>query len=230
MQGVILRDVESQLKEGKMDEKDVTKTGTTTIGMICKDGIILAADKRATMGHFIAGKKMDKIHQVDDFIGVTIAGLVSDAQLIVKLIKAELRLKKVRTDRTIEVKEAVNLLAGMTYENIRRMSMVPGIVGFLVAGKDKQGYHLYNIDVAGGITEEDEYSSDGSGSVFAYGVFETLYKKDMSMDEGVKLAVKALNAALQRDSASGSGIDIVTITDKGYKKILTKEIKEKIEV
>ncbi|PIN87181.1 proteasome subunit beta [Candidatus Woesearchaeota archaeon CG10_big_fil_rev_8_21_14_0_10_44_13] len=213
-----------------MDEKNVTKTGTTTVGLICKDGIILAADKRATMGHFIAGKKMDKIFQIDDSIGITIAGLVSDAQLLVKLIKAELRLKKVRTDRVIEVKEAVNLLAGMTYENIRRMSMVPGIVGFLLGGKDKHGYHLYNIDVSGGITEEDEYTSDGSGSVFAYGVFETLYKKDMSMDEGIKLAVKAVNAALQRDSASGSGIDVITITDKGYQKIMTKEIKTKIEM
>lgn len=213
-----------------MDEKKITKTGTTTVGIKCKDGIVFAADKRATMGHFIAGKKVDKIFQIDDSICITIAGMVSDAQLLVKLIKAELKLKKIRTERTIEIKEAANLLAGMSYSNIRKMSMVPGIVGFLIGGKDPSGYYLYNIDVAGGITEEDEYTSDGSGSVFAYGVFETLYKKDMSIDEGVKLAVKAINAALQRDSASGSGIDIVTITGKGFKKILTKEIKTKIEV
>lgn len=213
-----------------MEEKNITKTGTTTVGIKCRDGIVLAADKRATMGNFIAAKNMDKIYQIDDFIGITIAGMVSDAQLLVKLIKAELRLKKVRTDRQVQVKEAVNLLAGMSYENIRKMSMVPGIVGFVVGGKDQHGYHLYNIDVAGGMTEEDEYTSDGSGSVFAYGVFETLYKKDMSIDEGIKLAVKAVNAALQRDSASGSGFDVITITDKGFKKILTKEVNARLEI
>jgi len=213
-----------------MDDKNITKTGTTTVGIVCKNGIVLAADRRATMGNFIAGKKMQKVHQIDDKIGVTIAGLVSDAQLLVKLIKAELRLKKVRTDTETTIKEAANLLAGMCYANIRKMSMVPGIVGFVVGGKDSGGYSLYNIDVSGGITEEDEYTSDGSGSVFAYGVFETLYKKDMSIEEGIKLAVKAVNAALQRDSASGSGIDIVTITDSGYKKILTKELIEKLEI
>ena len=213
-----------------MEEKNITKTGTTTVGIKCRDGIVLAADKRATMGNFIAAKNMDKIYQIDDFIGITIAGMVSDAQLLVKLIKAELRLKKVRTDRQVQVKEAVNLLAGMSYENIRKMSMVPGIVGFVVGGKDQHGFHLYNIDVAGGMTEEDEYTSDGSGSVFAYGVFETLYKKDMSIDEGIKLAVKAVNAAIQRDSASGSGFDVITITDKGFKRILTKEVNAKLEI
>lgn len=213
-----------------MDEKNITKTGTTTVGIKCREGIVFAADKRATMGNFIAGKKVDKIFQIDDSIGITIAGMVSDAQLLVKLIKAELRLKKVRTEKVTQVKEAANLLAGMSYSNIRKMSMVPGIVGFLVGGKDQDGYRLYNIDVAGGITEEDEYTSDGSGSVFAYGVFETLYKKDMGIDDTVKLAVKAINAALQRDSASGSGIDIVTITDKGFRKILTKEVNAKLEM
>lgn len=212
-----------------MDEKKITKTGTTTVGIVCKDGIILAADKRATMGNFIAGKNVDKIFQIDDTIGITIAGMVSDAQLLVKLIKAELKLKKVRTDTKILVKEAVNLLASFSYSNLRKMSMVPGIVGFVVGGKDNDGYHLYNIDVAGGMTQEDDYTSDGSGSVFAYGVFETLYKKGMSIEEGVKLAIKALNAALQRDSASGSGFDVITITDKGYTKILTKELTVKVE-
>jgi proteasome beta subunit len=213
-----------------MDKENITKTGTTTVGIVCKNGIVLAADKRATMGNFIAGKKMEKVHQIDDKIGVTIAGLVSDAQLLVKLIKAELRLKKVRTDTETTLKEAANLLAGMCYANIRRMSMVPGIVGFVVGGKDSTGYHLYNIDVSGGITEEDEYTSDGSGCVFAYGVFETLYKKDLSVDEGIKLAVKAVNAALQRDSASGCGIDIITITESGYKKVFTKEMLNKLEL
>lgn len=212
-----------------MEKEDVVKTGTTTMGIVCKDGVVLAADKRATAGSMIVGKRFDKIYQVDDLIAVTIAGMVSDAQLLVKLIKAEIRLRKVRTNVEMSVKEAANLIAGMTYSNVRRFSMFPGIVGFLVAGKDSEGFKLYNIGVDGSITEEPDFTSDGSGSVFAYGVLETMYKKGISIDEGKKLALKSLNAALQRDSASGSGIDIFTITKEGVKKAVSKELNTTIE-
>src|SRR3989344_7220826 len=204
-----------------MDTDTVMKTGTTTIGIICKDGVILAADKRATAGNFIADKKAQKIHQVADTMGVTIAGLVSDAQLLIKLIRAELQLKKLRTNKETTVSEAANLVAGLTYGNIRRPSMLPGIVGFIVGGRDDTGYYLFNIGPDGSVSQEPEYTSDGSGSVFALGVLETSYRKGMSIDEGVKLAAKALHAAVQRDSASGSGFDMMTITKEGYKKIIT---------
>ncbi|MCX8147502.1 MAG: proteasome subunit beta [Candidatus Woesearchaeota archaeon] len=212
-----------------MEKESVIKTGTTTIGIICKEGVVLAADKRATAGSMIVGKKFDKIYQIDDTIAVTIAGIVSDAQLLIKLIKAELKLKKVRTNVEISVKEAANLIASMCYSNARRLSMFPGIVGFLVGGKDSSGFKLYNIGVDGSITEEEGFTADGSGSVFAYGVLEALYKPDISIEDAKKLALKALNAALERDSASGSGVDIVTITKDGFKKVLTKEIASKIE-
>ena len=212
-----------------MDKKEMIKTGTTTIGIVCKDGIILAADKRATAGNMIVGKKFDKIHQIDDLMAVTIAGMVSDAQLLVKLIRAEIKLRKVRTNVEVSVKEAANLIAGMAYSNMRRLSMFPGIVAFLIGGADSNGYKLYNIGPDGSITEENDFTSDGSGSVFAYGVLETLYKKDMSVEEGKKLTLKALNAALQRDSASGSGFDIITITKQGLRKEVSRDLTTKIE-
>ncbi len=211
-------------------QQQMMKTGTTTIGIICKDGIVLAADKRATAGNFIADRNADKIHQISDFMGVTIAGLVSDAQLLVKLIRAELLLKKMRTNKETTVREGANLLAGYAYANIRKMSMLPGIVGFLIGGKDGEGYHLYNIGPDGSVSEVDDFTSDGSGSVFAFGVLDTLYKKGINLEEGIKLAVKAVNAALQRDSATGSGLDIFTITPDGVKKIITKELKTQIEL
>ncbi|MBI1971092.1 proteasome subunit beta [Candidatus Woesearchaeota archaeon] len=209
--------------------EELVKTGTTTIGIKCKDGIVLAADRRATAGHFIADKRAEKLHQVDDGIALTIAGLVSDAQLLVKLIRAELKLKKVRTNTGITVKEATNLLASMTYSNIRRMSMVPGIVGFLVGGVDAHGFSLYEIGIDGSISEAPDFVADGSGSVFAYGVLETLYKKDITVDEGLQLAIKSVNAALQRDAATGNGIDIMTITKDGVKRAYRKEIETRIE-
>ena len=212
-----------------METKDnVLKTGTTTMGLVCKDGIVLAADRRATMGNIIADKKAQKIHQITDNIAMTIAGTVSDAQLLIKLIQSESRLKSIRTGKESIIREVANLSSRLVYNNIRQMSMIPGITHFLMGGKDMYGYHLYDIFVDGSISKCEEYVSSGSGSISAYGVLETLYKKDLSVEEGVKLAVKALNAALQRDSASGSGYDVITITEQGFKQILAKEIDTKI--
>ena len=206
------------------------KTGTTTIGIVCKDGLVLAADKRATSGYLISWKKFDKIISITDNVAVTVAGTVSDVQLLVKYLKAELKLKDIRTGRETTVREAANLLANFVYSNIRKLSLIPGISHFIVGGKDSAGFRLYDLSPDGSIVEVDDYISSGSGSVMAFGVMETLYKKGLSVDEGVKLAAKGVNAAVQRDIASGNGIDIVTITKDGIKKVYSKEFELKIEL
>ncbi|MDP2750415.1 MAG: proteasome subunit beta [Nanoarchaeota archaeon] len=209
---------------------NVMKTGTTTVGIICKDGIVFAADKRATAGYFIANKKTDKIDFVTDDIAVTMAGTASDAQLLIRIAQSEIRLRDIRIGRKSNVKEVANLFARMVYGNIRKMSMIPGISHFILGGKDSDGFHVYEIFADGTISEIDDFISSGSGSVMAYGVLETLYKKDLSINEGVQLAAKSINAAIQRDIASGDGIDVVTVTKDGAKKIITKFFDRKIEI
>ncbi|MCH8329290.1 MAG: proteasome subunit beta [Nanoarchaeota archaeon] len=211
-------------------DNELMKTGTTTLALLCKDGIVLAADKRATSGYLIAHKKFDKILNITDNIAVTVAGTVSDVQLLAKYIKAELKLKDIRTDRESTVKEAANLLSMMVYNNIRKMSMIPGISHFIIGGKDGEGFHIYDLAPDGSIAEIDDYNTSGSGSVMVYGVLETLFKKGMSVEEGIKLAVKSINAAIQRDIASGNGINIVTITKDGVKKVLSRDIDTKIVI
>ena len=205
-------------------EHDLLKTGTTTVGMVCKDGIVLAADKRATAGNMIVDKRAEKVHILSDDFAATIAGVVSDAQLMIKLIKAELKLKEMRTNKKPTSKEAANLLGGFLYSNIRRMSMFPGIAHFLLGGKDLEGTHLYDLFPDGSVTKIRDFVSSGSGSVFAYGVLETHYKSDITTAEAVKVAVKAVNTALQRDSASGNGIDVIVITEKEIKRVMQKEV------
>jgi len=205
-------------------EEKLIKTGTTTIGIVCKDGIVLAADKRASAGYLIANRKQEKIQEINDDMAITQAGLVSDAQLLTKVIKAQLSLEELRRKRKPSVKEAANLLAGLLYQNIRQMSMVPGIVGFLLGGVDRTGFHLYDLGVDGSATFLEDFGSTGSGSVVAYGVLETLYKKNLNISEGIKLAIKAINAAIKRDMPTGDGLDIFTITRRGVKKVFTKEI------
>jgi proteasome beta subunit len=211
-----------------MGNMETLKTGTTTIGMKFKDGVLIAADKRATAGNLIVDKKAHKVHVVTDNLALTIAGSVSDAQRIVMLIKSELKLISLQTGRVNNVKEAAHLLGNIVYSKIRQPSMMPAIAHFLLAGKDTQGYHLFDIFPDGSITEIDDYVSSGSGSVFVYGVLETLYKKDMSLNDSKDLIIKSINSAIQRDNASGNGIDIVLIDDSGAKKIADYEISSKM--
>ena len=157
------------------------KTGTTTLGLICKDGIVLAADKRATAGYFVASKKVDKVLKITDNIAVTIAGTVSDIQLVAKLIKAELKLKKIRTGKPNTVKEAVNLLSGIVYNNIRKYSLIPWISHYIVGGRYVQGYHVYDLSQDGAIEEIDDFVSSGSGSILVYGLLEEAYKGGMTV-------------------------------------------------
>ena len=211
-------------------DENTMKTGTTTLAIRCKDGIVLAADKRATAGNFIANKDVDKIFIIEDSMALTTAGTVSDVQLLLKLIKAELRLKRIRTYKKATVSESANLLAGMVYSNIRKMSMIPGISHFLFAGTDQAGYHIFDIYPDGSLSEAKDFLASGSGSVFAYGVLETLYTENMTMEQTKQLAIKAVNAALQRDSASGNGIDIVEISGGKAKNVLTKMLDTKLVV
>ena len=209
-----------------MDEiKDNVRKGTTTIGMVCKEGIVLAADKRAiAAGRIILNKAVDKVFKLTDNLAVTIAGNVSDIQLITKLIKAEISLKTIRTGKSPSVKEVANLLGTIIYQNIRKFSAIPGITAFLLGGKDNSGLHLYELSPDGCVIEATDFAVDGSGMMMAVGVLDTLYNKDMSLQDGIKLAVKAVNAAMQRDTATGEGIDVWTITKDGVKKVLTKRI------
>jgi len=212
----------------KEEMKNRAKTGTTTVGIVCKDGIVLAADKRMTAG-YIAYDKVEKIIQIADNMAITTAGVVSEVQLLSKLIKAELKLKDMQTYRSTTVKEAANLLAGLMYSNVRKMSMFPAIAAFLLGGHDETGGHLYSLGIDGSVTEYDNYTTDGSGCMFALGALEALYKKGMSVDEGIKLAVKAINSAIQRDPNSGNGILVFTLTEKGLKRVMDKQLDARLD-
>ena len=144
------------------------KKGTTTVGLVYKDGVILAADRRATAGTLIVDKKAQKTHIINENTAVTIAGSVADAQLLVKLIRAETKLKAIRTGRPPTMKETANMLGSFLYSNLRQY--FPGIAHFLLGGKDGDGTHLYDLYPDGSVTDVDDYSSSGSGSVIAYGV------------------------------------------------------------
>ncbi len=211
-----------------MKENEVLNTGTTTVGLMCKDCVVLAADKRATAGNFIASKNVNKVIPINNRMALTMSGVVSDLQLLIKLLKAELKLKSIRVDREPSVKEAANLLTNIVYNNVRKFSAIPGITHFLLGGFDNST-QLYDLYADGSITEIDDFVSSGSGSVIAYGVLESSYKKDLNEAEGVELAIKSVNAAMQRDSASGEGIDVYVINKAGIRKAASKKVNTRAE-
>jgi len=210
------------------EENPKLKTGTTTVGVKCADGVVLGADMRATAGGMVVQKDVMKIVKITDMMAITTAGNVSDIQLLIKLIRAELKLKEVRTGIKPNIKASANLLAGMVYNTIRN-PYFPGVAHFLLGGADKSGVYLYDVFPDGSLNLHKDYVTTGSGMVFALGVMEAGYKKDLSLADGVKLAKKAINAALQRDTHSGEGIVIYTITSSGVKKHSQKSIPRNVE-
>lgn len=202
-----------------MDNTKEVLKGTTTVGVTFNGGVVLAADKRATMGNFIAAKDVEKIHFVGDKVALTIAGGVGDAQSLVRLMRAELELYKYGKGRELSVQGAATLLANI----LQNSKYYPYFVQLIIAGFD-EAPRLYDLDLTGGLLPET-YVSTGSGSVVAYGVLDQAFKAGMKEDDAVRLAIKAVHAAMKRDNATGEGIDAIVITSKGGRRIPVKETK-----
>jgi len=207
-----------------MEIMDQIKKGTTTVGLICSGGasIVLASEKRATMGSFIASKDARKIYQIDDRLGITTAGIVGDAQALIRLMSVETELYKVRRGEPMTVKATATLLSNV----LNSQRFYPYIVHLLLGGMDRYGAHIFSIDPFGGNTEEKEIAATGSGSPIAYGVLEDRYSKDMSLEEGTALAIQSLYSAIRRDSASGGEIEVVQITEDKYTTLGEERVKE----
>lgn len=203
---------------------DELKTGTTTIGIVYKDGVVLATEHRATMGNVIAHKDVRKLFKIDNNLGLTVAGLVGDAQLLARYIKAEVELYKLKRNTKMSVNSAATLLSNIMRGGGGSYGFY--YVGLIIGGIDANGGHVYSLDAAGG-SIRDEYVSVGSGSPYAYGVLEDHYKKGMSEDDAISLAIRALNAAMRRDSASGDGYAVSVINKEDYKELTPEETLER---
>jgi proteasome beta subunit len=192
--------------------------GTTTIGVVCKGGVILASDTRVTMGYYVAHKFGKKVYQIDDHLGMTIAGTVADAQRVVDILTANAKLYKIKMNRPMPVSAAARLIANLLFS----VRYVPMATQVLIGGVDETGPHVFNLDPFGSLTEE-KFVSTGSGSPIAYGVLEDKYREDMTIEELLPTIVKAVNVAMKRDIASGNSYNVTVIDDKGYRELTDKE-------
>jgi len=185
---------------------------TTTVGIIFKDGVVLASDQRATMGHFIACKTAQKIHMLTPFIGFTIAGGVGDAQELIRLLKSEAAIYALRRGEQMSVTAMNGLLSNFMNQN-RGM---PYEVHPTIGGVDGSGPRLFSMDALGGSCEEVKFSATGSGSPAALGLIEDSYVEGMSSEAAVSLAIRAITTAKKRDAGSGEATAYVVINAGGY--------------
>ena len=207
-----------------MEDEKLTKTGTTTLGIVCKDGVVIATETRATMGTLIAHKETKKLYKIDEHIALATAGLVGDLQVLARYLNAEANLYRLKRDSKIPVKSAATLMSNI----LNQRKFYPYYVQLILGGYDNTGGHVFSLDAAGG-SIPDKYTSGGSGSPYVYGVLEDLYRDNLTINEGVDLAIRAVAAAKRRDSASGGLTNIAVINKDGFKEISQEEIKKRID-
>ncbi|MDI6847224.1 MAG: archaeal proteasome endopeptidase complex subunit beta [Candidatus Bathyarchaeia archaeon] len=195
--------------------------GTTTIAVICRDGVILASDTRVTMGFYVAHKHGKKIYKIDDHLAMTISGTVADAQRTVDILTANAQLYKLNMDRPLPVSSAARLISNLLFSS----RYAPLVTQVLIGGMDDTGPHVFSLDPFGSLTEE-KCVATGSGSPIAYGVLEDRYKEDMSVKEILPIIVKAVDSAMKRDAASGDSFNVAIIDEKGYRELIEEEKKQ----
>ena len=184
--------------------------GATTLGMVCKDGVVLASERRVAWGTFVLSKAGKKVFKIADKIGVACAGLMSDMQMIAHTMEAQAALYVLDMRKQMPVKAAGKLLSNVLFE--RRFA--PLFSQTIIAGVDDNGPRMFILDPLGSLIE-DKYAAVGSGAQIAVGVLEAEYKDDITVEQGKEMVAKAIRSAAERDAGSGNGVDILIITDSG---------------
>ncbi len=198
------------------------KTGTTCIGFVFKDGVILAADRRITT-YKIESDIFSKIFDLSEKIVATIAGHAADSQLFMRIMKGELKLLELKNERKVKVKEAAMILNSMQYNAVRTQG---SIVSVILGGYDDiEGFSLYDLSPDGTISSHEGYVVDGSGSIYIKGLFDNEYKKDISQKDALSLIEKAFKTAFKNDNASGGGFIAKVITKSGIEEVSRKIIR-----
>lgn len=204
---------------GGADQPPALKTGTTTMAIACPDGVVMATEKRATMGMLIGHKNTQKMFPVDAHLALTTAGLVGDAQMLARHLQAQAQLYRFKRDSPLPVRGAATLLGNI----LNQSRYAPYWVQLIVGGFDDKGGSIYSVDSAGGAIQ-DPWTITGSGSAFAYGVLEDRIEAATPVKEAVDLAIRALNAAMRRDAASGNGMDVAIIDAQGFRRLEESDI------
>ncbi|MGQ4386932.1 proteasome subunit beta [Streptomyces sp. SAS_270] len=226
-----------QLPDGVHSPADAFPHGTTVLALSYRDGVMIAGDRRATMGNLIAQRDLEKVHPTDDYTAVAFAGTVGVALDMVKLYQVELTHFEKIEGIPMTLNAKANRLAGMIRENLGQamqgLVVVPLLVGYDVTAPKGENGRIFSFDVTGGPYEKPDFHAEGSGSPYARGALKKLFRKGMSRRDAALAALQALYDAADDDSATG-GPDISrrifpivsVITEKGFERLPDAEAEE----
>jgi proteasome beta subunit len=183
--------------------------GATAVGISFKGGVTLAAEKRVSYGNFVINKQTRKIFPVTDSVGAACAGMIADMQVLVRQVEALAKIRKLETRRNVATNSVAKLMSVIMFE--RRF--FPLLTQVIVGGLDTKS-QIFTLDPLGSVLP-DEYAAVGTGAEMALGVLDSEYKSSITAEQSKDLALKAIRSSVQRDSASGDGIDLLVITKGG---------------
>ncbi|UCD01443.1 MAG: proteasome subunit beta [Promethearchaeota archaeon] len=192
------------------------KSGTTTVGIMIKGGVVIGTESQATAGTMIASKQAQKLFEINKFTAATISGGVADSQYVINQLKALSRLKEVEEGEVPEPKYVASICRNILFSGRTYFLSMMIVGGFSL--KDKSG-KLYGIDLLGTLYEENEYISFGSGSPFSLGVLEAEWHPNMTKSAGVDLVKTAITSSRERDVGSGFALQMCSINKKGFTQI-----------
>ncbi|MFB6125394.1 MAG: archaeal proteasome endopeptidase complex subunit beta [Halanaeroarchaeum sp.] len=191
----------------RFEADHTTKTGTTSVGLAVADGVVIATDRRASLGgRVVANKQVQKVESIHPRAALTLVGSVGGAQSFVRSLRAEANLYETRRGEPMSIHALATLASNFARGG--PFFMINPVLG----GVDDEGSHIYSIDPAGGLSEDD-YVVTGSGMPYALGVLEQEYREDLTMDEAITVATRAVESASERDTASGNGVTIAEVTE-----------------
>ncbi len=211
--------MKNNMNPQNLDEKALEKaiqSGTTTVGIITKDGVVMGTESQATAGYTVASKQAKKLFEINNYTAATISGGVADCQYIVNQLRALSRLKEVEEERVPEPKYVASICRNILFSGRTYFLSMMIVGGYSL--REKSG-NLYGIDLLGTLYEEDKFISFGSGSPFSLGVLEAEWKPNMTKNAGLELIKTAITSSRERDAGSGYEIQLCTIDKDGFKQV-----------
>jgi len=197
-----------------LDDKKL-KTGTTTIGLVTKDAVVLAADMRASMGHLAYDEEVNKIYKISNNVALTIAGSVGDALALVRFLRSHAKLFEIERETKITPKAIATFVSNILNSN----RFYPFLVQFIIGGVNTKP-ELFDVDPSGGLLERKKFAVTGSGTELAMAVLDENYNENLSTEQGIELAVRAVKASKKRDIYSGGiAVNIMIIDKNGTREI-----------
>jgi proteasome beta subunit len=180
--------------------------GATVVGISYNEGVLLAAEKRVSFGNFVVNKNIKKTFSVTDHVGAACAGMVADMQILVRQVEALAKIRKLETRRNVPPNSVAKLMSVIMFERRYFPLLTQVIVGGI-----NQKPEVYTLDPLGSVLPDD-YAAVGTGAEMALGIMDAEFKPDMPEEKVRELATRAIKVAIQRDAASGDGIDILYVT------------------